>query len=40
MSNLIVKMRVKEDSKSSDKELITILNIDNYPELLHKETLV
>jgi hypothetical protein len=27
-------MKVQEDSKSSDKELVTILNIDNYPELL------
>jgi hypothetical protein len=40
MSKFIVKMKVQEDSKSSDKELVTILNIDNYPELLHKETLV
>ena len=40
MSKLIVKMKVQEDSKSSDKELVTILNIDNYPELLHKKTLV
>ena len=40
MSKLIVKMKVQEDSKSSDKELVTILNIDNYPELLHKVTLV
>jgi len=33
-------MKIQEDSKSYKKEFVTILNIDNYSELLHKETLV